>query len=833
MKYLLKEVADIAGGDLIINNNNDPCSQVLTDTRSVVHNGTRGIFFAINGKNRDGHSFIPAAWQKGVRNFVIEKKDVFDQLSVDIKKTSSVLLCCNCLRSLQKLAEFHRQRFDMPVLAITGSNGKTILKEWLFMLLFREKSIFRSPKSYNSQLGVPLSVLGLSDNFNLGIFEAGISQPGEMEKLEKMIRPDTGIFTNIGQAHQENFHSMEEKISEKLILFKNSSRLIYRSDYHEMHRIISEKKNNGYFGKNIELVCWSTEKEADFRIITITKRKYDTLIKAVFKGNELNARIPFTDDASVENTIHCWLYLLLLDIPVEDGIERLMHLVPVEMRLELKEGINNCTLVNDSYNSDINSLSIALDFLNQQNQHHKKTLVLSDIFQSGMDIKDLYRKVADILELKGLDRLIGIGTDISDQASVFTMKSCFYKNTEEFLASPEAENFRDEAILIKGSRPFCFERITAVLQKKVHHTVLELNLHSLVSNLNIYRSLLKPETKIMAMVKAFSYGSGSYEIANILQFNHIDYLAVAYADEGVELRRNGITLPVMVMNPDRESLPVIFNNLLEPEIYSLKLLEGLVDFIRNHNTGKQYPVHVKVDSGMHRLGFGPDEIQPMLEMIKKHPEIKVLSVFSHLAAADNSEDNLFTRRQLILFKKLSDRIADGLGYHPDRHLLNSAGIARFPYAQFEMVRLGLGLYGIDTTGLLQDRLEPIGTFKTIISQLRDIEEGESIGYGTHAVMKKKSRIGVIGVGYADGFNRLLGNGNGNVLVRGVEVPVVGNVCMDMSFIDVTCLDVYEGDEVVIFGRDMSIQKMAEQLNTIPYEILTGVSQRVKRIYYKE
>ena len=833
MRYSLKDIEAFTGGKMVSSGNLNTCSQVYTDSRTIGSSSGEAIFFAIAGKNKDGHLFIAEAYQKGVRNFVIEDEKHLVFLKKEIIENSGFLVVNNSIETLQKLAIHHRQSFQMPVIGITGSNGKTIIKEWLYQLLYHDKSIHRSPKSYNSQLGVPLSVLGLNENFNLGIFEAGISMKGEMEKLELIIQPDTGIFTNIGTAHQENFSSIEEKISEKLNLFKNSNTLIYRKDYLLLENEILKKQSECFFTKDIRLINWSLSGSADFMVSAIEKSKYDTLLKADFKGKAYSVKIPFTDEASVENIVHCWIYMIINDYSDKEIKERMLHLSPVEMRLELKEGINNCTIINDSYNSDINSLSIALDFLNEQNQHQKKSLILSDILQSGLDEKILYQQLADILKSKGINRLIGVGTAISRHFAIFECEKSFYPSTDTFLENIPAEKFNDESILIKGARIFEFEKLSNALQKKVHTTRLELNLHSLVNNLNIYRSFLKPETKIMAMVKAFSYGSGSFEIANVLQYQQLDYLAVAYADEGVELRKNAITLPIMVMNPDRDSLAVIFNNDLEPEIFSIRLLNEVVAFANVNSGLKSISIHIKVDSGMHRLGFSEDELDELVEVLKNNHVIKVKSIFSHLAASESGDDDKFTRRQLIAFKKSSDKIINALDYRVMRHLLNSSGIVRFPYAQFEMVRLGLGLYGIDSSGIIQEKLEPIGTFRTTISQVREVKKGETAGYGTNTIMKEDTRIAIIGVGYADGFNRALGNGVGTVMVKGVEANVVGNVCMDMTLINLTGIDASEGDEVIIFGRELPVQQMAYKLNTIPYEILTSVSQRVKRVFYKE
>jgi alanine racemase len=833
MIYTITQLQNILSGTFLNFAGEASVKNVNIDTR-ILSNGNEMLFFAIVTKNNDGHFYLQDAFNKGIRNFIVEKAGIQDVLTQEAFHASNILMVKNSVGALQQLAIHYRNEFSIPVIGITGSNGKTIIKEWLFHLLSEDVRICRSPKSFNSQLGVPISVLGLEHDQQLAIFEAGISTTGEMELLYPIIKPDVGIFTNIGQAHHEGFNSQSQKIDEKLKLFRNCKSLIYCADHTEIAERVLWHTNNTEGYKNIELFSWSMISDAPIKVRIISNESNSTRLEAHFRNSFSEIIIPFSDKASVENVIHCWVYMLLTDYPPEKIQQRMNNLAPIEMRLELKEGMNNCTIINDSYNSDINSLGIALDFLNQQSNQKKKTLILSDIFETGKNQSEFYNEVYRIILEKGVDRFIGIGESLYWYSNVFAeIPSEFYKKTADFIARIEKASFVDEVILIKGSRVFGFEKITNVLQKKAHTTILELNLQSIIHNLNVYKSLLKPGTRIMAMVKAASYGSGTFEIANVLQYHHVDYLAVAYADEGVELRKEGILAPVMVMNPEADAFPVMFEHQLEPEIYSLRLLNALVKYSLSDVDQQQFPVHIKLDTGMHRLGFDQESLDEMLEILKHNQHIKVKSVFSHLAASDNSNEDEFTLKQINTFREFSDYISDRLGYRPMMHISNSVGIIRFPDACFDMVRLGLGLYGIDASSEVQDKLENVSTFKTTISQIRHLPKGDMVGYSRRGLLKRDSVVATIGVGYADGFPRALGNGKGTVLVKDAEVPVIGDVCMDMTMIDVTGLDVHEGDEVIIFGKQFPVQLMAEKLGTIPYEVLTGISQRVKRVYFKD
>lgn len=826
-QYSVNNIAEITGGKLVLNvPAHTSVAQLATDSRKIV-SPEFSLFFAIKGDRRDGHEFIAYLIQNGVYNFVVSNP------AFATDAAANYILVDDTLAAMQKLAAHHRRRFEIPVIGITGSNGKTIVKEWLYQLLREDHHIVRSPKSYNSQIGVPLSVWQMKQDNDLAVFEAGISQPGEMQKLEEMIRPDIGIFTNIGQAHDENFASQTDKMDEKLRLFTETKTLIYCKDYLSL----KEKINSASFlPADIKYFTWSRKSSADLQIGRITKDVNETEIQGIFRNNFIRIKISFTDEASIENAIHCWASLLFLGYENEVIAERMEMLSPVAMRLELKEGINNCSIINDSYNSDLGSLTIALDFLTQQKQHKRKTVVLSDILQSGKNEKSLYTEVAELLTKKNITKLIGIGSSISHQADLFGMEKVFYNSTEDFLKDSHPGMFHNETILLKGARPFGFERITKALQQKAHETVLEINLNALVHNLNYYRSRLRAETKIMAMVKAFSYGSGSFEIANLLQFHNADYLAVAYADEGIELRKAGITLPIMVMNPEEQSFDAMISYKLEPEIYSFRILNHFSETVRRRAADLNhapFPIHIKLDTGMRRLGFEESDLKELIVRIKNHRHLKIVSAFSHLAGSDEAVHDGFTKKQVEIFTKSCHEIQSHFSYPILRHILNSAGIIRFPEAQFEMVRLGIGLHGIAPTPSEQKHLQTVSTLKTTISQIKTVRTGDTVGYSRKGVATRDMQIATVGIGYADGLSRRLGNGVGKMSVNGTFAPIVGNVCMDMTMIDITDLRAREGDEVIVFGSDYTITQIATDLGTIPYEALTNISQRVKRIYFHE
>jgi len=818
-QYLLTKIASVVNGQ-IVGNKTNIIKHLLIDSRGAAY-PSDSLFFAIKGIRHDGHKFISDLYALGVRSFVVE---TLPEKMAHFAEAGFIVVP-NSLDALQLLAAYHRKQFYKKVVAITGSNGKTILKEWIYQAIHADIHVVRSPKSFNSQVGVPLSLWQIEPQYDIALIEAGISMPDEMEKLELMIRPDIGIFTNLGEPHQENFTDYYQKCAEKLKLFKNCKKLIYCSDY----AVISELLDKPGFEK-MQKFTWSRHLKADLQISHVKKDESKTIISARYLKKSWTFEIPFIDDASLENAILLASFLLVLGYEIPFIKSRLKLLVPVAMRLELKQGVNNCTIINDSYNSDLGSLAIALDFLNQQHQNTGKTVILSDILQSGRSRELLYSEVNKLLEQKNISRLIGIGTDLLAEKAQFAGNTAFYASTNDFLAHFRKGSFVNETILLKGSRSFEFERILKALEEKVHETVLEINLNAMVHNLNYFRSKLNAGTKIVAMVKAFSYGSGSFEIANLLQFQRIDYLAVAFADEGVTLREAGITVPIMVMNPEKTSFDQIIKYQMEPEIYNFKVLEQFTETVVN--LGEiNYPVHLKLDSGMHRLGFMENEIDHLITILQNQENLQVKSVFSHLAGSDESQFDEFTRSQISIFEQLSNHIIKAFSYPVMRHILNSAGIERFPEAQFDMVRLGIGLYGISVID--QAFVRQVSTLKTVILQIKQIEIDETVGYSRRFKASKRTTIGIIPIGYADGLHRILGNGVGKLLVHGRLVPILGSICMDMCMIDLSGIDAVEGDEVIIFGDAYPISELAHQMKSIPYEVLTSISRRVKRVYYQE
>ncbi|MBN2348944.1 MAG: bifunctional UDP-N-acetylmuramoyl-tripeptide:D-alanyl-D-alanine ligase/alanine racemase [Bacteroidales bacterium] len=818
--YLISDISNIISGRLFLKKDTR-IEEIYTDSRKMF-SSDKGLFFTIPGKNHDGHNYIEEMLHRGILNFVVSK--IPDVLNTH--QEANVILVPDVIQALQKLAAHHRGKMGFPVIGITGSNGKTIVKEWLYQCLSSEYRVTRNPKSYNSQIGVPLSVWLLNEKDNLGIFEAGISLPGEMEKLEKIIKPNIGIFTNIGQAHQENFKNLEEKILEKIQLFRKSDVLIYCKD----HTLIDNNVQSFFKNTKTLLFNWSQKEHANVIISGIIKKKKSTEISVSTNSINTTIVLPFTDSASIENSIHVITLLLYLKIPVEKICRQISQLLPVAMRLEQKKGLFNCTLINDSYNSDFNSLTIALDFVKQQSQHKKQTLILSDILQSGRDEKSLYQDVSSLIKSYKIQRFVGVGPAICRQKKSFPGDSLFFENTDLFLADLSQIKFNNETILIKGARIFEFEKITARLEEKLHRSVLEINLNALVFNLNYFRSLLKPRTKIMVMVKALGYGSGSYEIANELQHQRVDYLAVAYTDEGIELRNAGIHLPVMVMNPDENTFDALIAYKLEPEIFSLRTLKKFIEALDHHQEMK-YPVHLKIDTGMHRQGFLDHEIPELISVIKDNKVLSIISIFSHLAASDDPKHDDFTLRQIGIFEHICNTICAACAIQPMRHIMNSAGIERFPEYHFEMVRLGIGLHGLSAAHA--KNLMPVSSFKSTISQIKEIPARETIGYNRRGKYDKKTTIGIVPVGYADGLNRKFGNETGYFIVNGEKAKIVGDVCMDMCMVNLTGIQAGEGDEVVFFGKENPVQEVSKLIDTIPYEILTNISSRVKRVYFKE
>lgn len=796
---------------------------LLTDSRSLAFAETT-LFFAIRTKLGDGHHYIPELYRRGVRNFVVG--NVPANYETDYSD-ANFLLVVSPLKALQRLAERHREEYDLPIIGVTGSNGKTVVKEWLYQLLSPSMHVTRSPRSYNSQVGVPLSVWLLNEHTQVGVFEAGISQPGEMAALKAIIQPTIGVMTNIGPAHQENFATIQEKCLEKISLFKDADVIVYCAD----DAVISEcMAVSLYTG---DTIAWSTSNtDATLYIRSITKKADHTDIVYRFLGVENSMSIPFTDDASVQDSIHCLAVCLYLHLQPTDIAQRMAQLEPVAMRLEVMQGVRGCTLINDTYNSDVTSLDIALDFMNRRPEqgNKPKTLILSDILQTGLPTTELYTQVADMIERRGIDRLIGVGPEISAAHALFNVKKVFFPTSDALTESGLLDTMSNEMVLIKGSRKFGFEQITAALSLRVHETTLDVNLEAIAENLNFYRSFMKPETKITCMVKASAYGAGSVEIAKTLQDRGVDYLAVAVADEGADLRRAGITTGIIVMNPEMTAFNTLFQYDLEPEVYSFKLLDALV-----HAAEKQgiqgFPVHIKLDTGMHRLGFNPlKDVPQIIERLKRQSAIVPRSVFSHFVGSDSPDFDEFSARQFQLFDEASQQLQRAFPNKILRHICNSAGIERFPERHLDMVRLGLGLYGIDPID--NRRLHNVTSLRTTILQIRNVPKGDSIGYSRRSFVERDSRIAAIPIGYADGLNRHLGNRNGYCLVNGQKAPYIGNICMDVCMIDVTGIDCKEGDTVEIFGDNLPVTVLSDKLDTIPYEVLTSVSNRVKRVYFQ-
>jgi len=781
---------------------------ISVDSRSL-RNTANTLFFALKGNNHNAHDFLNDLYAKGVRYFVVSQ-------NVSLPADAVVFKVDDTLRALQRFVAFYRKKYTFPVIGITGSNGKTIVKEWLNQLLLPFYNIIKSPKSYNSQVGVPLSVIAINEEHNLGIFEAGISQPNEMDFLEEVIQPTIGILTNIGPAHNEGFSTKEEKLQEKIKLFKNANVLIS-----EKTDLIDASKS-----EKAQWFTWSFKESADVKF-----KKIDTVLHVKFNNAEFSVDLPFTDLASVENIATCITALLFLKIDTNYIVEAIPQLQTVQMRLQVKKGMNDCLLIDDSYSSDYQSLKIALDFLEQQKTHQQKTVILSDIFQSGFTPEVLYQKVAQLLNQNHVTRVIGIGNKIgSHLTNVPQFQS--YPDTETFLNDFNLRSFRSETILIKGSRSFQFEKIVAELEEKTHETVLEINLDAISHNLNFYKSKLKPTTKVMVMVKAFGYGNGSYEIAKLLAHHQVSYLGVAFADEGVELRKAGIKIPIVVMNPENSAFSTMIAYNLEPEIYNIEELNTFLQIAENQNL-YNYPIHLKLNTGMNRLGFVEKDFDGLINLLKQTNLVEVASMFSHLATSDMPEERDFTLQQIQLFQKWADYIKSQLNINPTLHILNTSGIYNFGEYQMDMVRVGIGLYGVGNDTNEDAQLQNVATLKTVVLQINDVEKDATVGYGRRFKAEKKSKIATIAIGYADGIRRSYGNGKGYVLVNNQKAFIAGTVCMDMLMIDVTYMDVKIGDEVIVFGNALRITEIAKIWETIPYEVMTSISQRVKRIFYKE
>ena len=825
MKYTIEKITTLIGARRI-GHNDANIGWILTDSRSLCF-PEETLFFAIRTQRNDGHNYIPELYRRGVRNFVVEQvpSGAGNELA-----EANFLKVTSTLAALQRLAERHRDEFDIPVVGITGSNGKTMVKEWLYQLLSPQMVVTRSPKSYNSQIGVPLSVWLLEKNTDIALFEAGISQTGEMQALRDIIQPSIGILTSIGQAHQENFRTMDEKCQEKLLLFHDAKTVIYNSDDEIVSRSM---RRSGFGGKKI---AWSKE-DPQATLYTKEVETKDNITRVAYVFNQTTEgtyHLPFIDEASVECSLACAATALHLGIDPETLDIRMSQLEPVAMRLEVKEGQHGCTLINDSYNSDLSSLDIALDFMSRRPDHNgrKRTLILSDIQQSGQKPDKLYSIVSELAEKRGVDKFIGIGSVIAEHKDRISItEKHFFADVPTFISSETFHALSDEVILLKGARQFGFDHITELLEQKVHETILEVNLNAVVANLNHYRSFMRPETKIICMVKADAYGAGAVEVAKTLQDHRVDYLAVAVADEGVTLRKNGITSNIIIMNPEMTAFKTMFDYDLEPEVYSFRIMDALIKAAEKEGI-TSFPVHIKLDTGMHRLGFDPEhDIDEVIERLHHQNAIIPRSVFSHFVGSDSNDFDRFSAHQFELFDKASTKLQEAFDHKILRHICNSAGIEHFPERQLDACRLGLGLYGIDSRD--NHILNTVSTLKTTILQLRHVPKEETVGYSRKGILTRDSVIAAIPIGYADGLNRHLGRGHAYCLVGGKKAPYVGNICMDVAMIDVTDIDCKEGDTVEIFGEHLPVTVLSDILDTIPYEVLTGISNRVKKVYFQD
>lgn len=817
----------------------------LFDSRKMLLSPEKYIFFALAMPTRDGHQFIAELYARGLRRFVIALSRCAE-LSQNFPQ-ALFLAAENPLQTLQQWAATHRQKFTpKAVIGITGSNGKTIVKEWLYQLIEPLAPLVKSPQSYNSQIGVPVSVLALAQNHQYAIFEAGISKVGEMEKLAQIIAPNVGLFTNIGAAHSENFSSKAEKAREKAklfalcpIIFYNGNNPILAESLRQTcpnSQCVAIKINSDKLGNQLEI-----ENQINVNIIannpnTETQSTKTTININWQKVNETFI-LPFNDVASVENAVQAIILALYLGAPAADLNSKLAALRNVAMRLEQKQGANNCQIIDDTYTNDLQAMFVALDFMRRQARYSRRTLIFSAYPYASEDDFLLFLQS---LQQAGVQRLICVGDSSNFSSTFFNFSHSLAKDnhiqliqstdTNAILAAIQSREltFERETILVKGSRAAQFERVVLALQQQKHDTELLVNLSAIGQNFQFYRRLLRPNTKTMAMVKAFAYGSGSSEVAQLLAAQGVDYLGVAYPNEGIALRQDGIRQPILVMNVSPEAYTLMLDYDLEPVIYSWKTLRDFNLFLSAKK--QRARIHLEVDTGMRRLGFDTKaDADALFEFLAAAPYLEVASIFSHLATAEAEQHDDFTRQQIGKFSDFTAAYSLRLGEQPLRHLLNSAGVARWrAEAEFDMVRLGICLHGIGAKNLM-----PVAAWQTVISQIRELAPSQTVGYGRAGKSEISTRIATIAIGYADGFRRAAGNGRAKVWINGHLCPTIGNVCMDMAFIDLGDTPAQEGDRVVIFGAQNPIEHLAAALDTIPYELLTNVGMRVPRIFYEE
>ncbi|MBQ7157399.1 MAG: bifunctional UDP-N-acetylmuramoyl-tripeptide:D-alanyl-D-alanine ligase/alanine racemase [Bacteroidaceae bacterium] len=842
MQYDVSEIANIIGSRRV-GNAEHTINWLLIDSRSLCF-PEETLFFAMKTQKNDGHKYIGELYKRGVRNFVVERRSEFAKTEAwKDYSDANFLIVTSSVSAIQQLAAYHRSQLDLPIIAITGSNGKTTVKEWLYQLLSIDYNVCRSPRSYNSQVGVPLSLWLINKHNDFAIIEAGISGMGEMEKIEAIVKPTIGVITNVGAAHQENFISYDIKCSEKMMLFKNCKNVVLNFNDNTIRHCAA------IIPTSVNQFTWKrAEDDCSFMVRSIEKDEKQATIKFQYRGEIGQYTINFIDTAAIENSITCFATVLaireyveqnpsaqrsIITLSIEELCQRMAKLEPVAMRLEVKDGIRGCTLINDTYNSDVQSLDIALDFMSRRpdKKGQTRTLILSDILQSGESPKSLYSRVAQMAKSRGINKVIGVGEEISCCGGYFPMEFHSFANTNELIVSDVFAQLKNEFILIKGARKFNFDRLSDLLTLKVHQTILEVNLTALKNNVNYYRQFMKPETKLVCMVKASAYGVGSLEISKTLQDIGVDYLAVAVADEGADLRKAGITSNIMIMNPEMTSFKMLFDYKLEPEVYSFEILEALIHAAEKEGI-TNFPIHVKLDTGMHRLGFNPEKDMPrLIDRLKRQTALVPCSVFSHFVGSDEDSFDEFSRHQFALYMKGCEELQAAYAHKIIRHICNSAGIEHFPEYHLDMCRLGLGLYGINSRN--NKVINNVATLKTTILQIRDVPAGDSIGYSRKTILQRDSRIAAIPVGYADGLDRHLGNRHCYCLVNGKKAEYVGNICMDVCMIDVTDIDCKVGDTAIIFGDELPVTELSDVIGTIPYEVLTGVSNRVQRVYIEE
>ena len=814
MNYTTKQIAEITGSQ-IIGDGSLHVKNIAYDSRTLF-SVSDSAFLAINTTKNSGEKYIQSAIEKGIDIIISEHHHPqYDNITW--------IIVDNSMKFLQKIAKFHLEEFNLKTIGITGSNGKTIVKEWLYQSLFHDYATVKSPKSFNSQLGLPLSLLEINKKHQLGIFEVGISKPNEMSILTDIFSPQIGILTHIGSAHSSNFHSEEELIAEKIYLFKNSEIIIYNGD----NELVVNKINAGYSSK--KLISFGFKKENNVSIINDWKDKSQEVLIKHF-NEEFSVPVYQRDEATISNVLCVISVLKEFGFDHARIVEKLNVLKSIEMRLESVNGVRNNLIINDSFNLDLDSLKIAFQNIKEYNKP-QKALILTD-FVEGKNADQLYQEVAALTNEQKFNSVFLIGNEITKFERVFEAATFTFNNTTELIDNVAINQIENHLILLKGARKFEIEKVKSYLELQKHDTVLEVNLNSILHNINVHRALLKPETKMMAMVKAYSYGLGGYEIAEFLQHHHIDYLGVAYADEGVDLRKSGITTPIMVMNPEQHSYNIIIDYNLEPEIYSFRVLELFNEKLNQKGIQQRYPLHIKLETGMHRLGFKKHELGDLIKKLNSM-NVKVQSIFSHLSSSDDEGEKEYTLQQIHIFNENSLKLMAGLNNQPIRHILNTSGIVNFSAYQFDMVRIGIGMVGVSANVEIKKRLKSAVTFKTVISQISAVKEGESVGYNRKFKATQNTNIATIPVGYADGIPRLVGNNVGFVGIRKNLFPIVGNVCMDMMMIDLGDFLAKEGEEVIIFNSNPSLEDFAAYCKTISYEVLTSISRRVKRIYIKD